>query len=143
RKLASLLKGHACQITAKIKSHDSNGGYACRDFYTRQLDAAGECTALNFGELAIFFKGYAAKIEAILKRAHSNRCHSGRNIYVFQTAFVKRGLADAGYAVRDFNARQRPCHVKRVISDTGYAVWNRYARQGFILRERPLTDGSD
>src|SRR5699024_847057 len=91
-----------------------------RDFYTRQIDAAEECTALNFGELAIFFKGYAAKIGALLKRFHSNRCHSGRNIYVFQTAFVKRELADAGYA-----------------------VWNRYARQGFILRERPLTDGSD
>ena len=94
------------------------------------------------------------------KAVCSNRCHSGRNIYVFQTAFVKRVLADAGYAVRDFNARQRPCHVKRRVpngrksaslrkshaaqafaiveslySDRGYAVWNRYARQGIIMRE--------
>src|SRR5699024_3004775 len=83
-------------------------------------------------------------------------------------ASEKRVISDNGYAVRDFNTRQQVCPEKRFLpdggklasllkghaaqafaivegkfSDRGYAVWNRYARQGIILRERPLTDSSD
>ena len=107
--------------TAFVKRVISDTGYAVRDFNARQKTMSSKTQSPAMEESRL--PPQKSRCSGFRQSANALRpivCHAGRNIYVFQTAFVKR-----------------------VISDNGYAVWNRYARQGIILRERPLTDGSD